>query len=108
MLAVTFYWQNKVIAGNGHWMEFGPSGRYLEKVAAELDNKYYGTISVQVVPADEKAKKKLDPISTLYIFDRHMQKDKLPCLLVFSWDEKAQQFRHQVVFPKKGAAVTVP
>jgi hypothetical protein len=34
MFAVTFYWQNKVIAGNGHWMEFGPSGNYLEKVAA--------------------------------------------------------------------------
>ena len=108
MLAVTVFWQNKVIAGNGHWMEFGPSGNYLEQVAAELDNKYYGTISVQIVAADEKAKKKLDPISTLYIFDRHMQKDKLPCFLVFSWDEKAQQFRHQVVFPKKEAAVTAP
>jgi hypothetical protein len=101
MLAVTFYWQNKVIAGNGHWMEFGPSGNYLEKVAAELDNKYYGTLSFRVVAADEKAKKKLDPISTLYIFDRHMQKDKLPCLLVLSWDDKLQKFTHRVIIPRK-------
>ena len=101
MFAVTLFWQNKVISGNGHWMEFGPSGNYLEKIAAELDNKYYGTVSIRVVAADEKAKKKLDPISTVYIFDRHMQDGKLPCMLVLSWDEKVQQFRHQVLFPKK-------
>ena len=48
-----------------------------------------------------KARKKLDPISTLYIFDRHMQEDKLPCLLVLSWDDKLQKFTHRVIIPRK-------
>ena len=32
--------QQKMIRGNGHYDEFGPSGNYLESIAAELDREF--------------------------------------------------------------------
>ncbi len=97
MLGITVFWQNRVIAGNGHWLEFGPSGNYMESIAAELDGPTVW--SLQVFAADEKAKKKLDPISTMYILDGHMQETARPNTLVLEWDGRNQRFTHRFSVP---------
>ena len=99
LLGITLFWQNKVLAGSGHWREFGPSGNYLEAIAAELDGPTVW--SLKVVAADERAKTKLDPISTLYIFDRHMQKGGVPKLLILRWDNETGRFRHEILPPTR-------
>ncbi len=89
MLGVTLYWQNRVLKGNGHWYEFGPSGNYLESIASELDGD---TIWNLRITADNKAGRKLDPIAATCIFDRHMQKNGTPKRLILRWNDAERKF----------------
>ncbi len=93
--------QTKMIRGNGHYDEFGPSGNYLESIAAGLDREFAGRpLSLQVIALSPEAKKKLDPIAVLYIFDRHMQSEGEKRMLGIGFDPVERRYFHLLLKAK--------
>ena len=93
LLGITFTIQSRVIRHHGDPREFGPSGNFLEQAAADLDRT--GIVwNIRIVPLNDRAGKKLDPIAGLVIFDRHMAEGGKPGLLVVDYtDTDGFQYR---------------
>lgn len=100
-LLLTSLMQTKMIRGNGHYDEFGPSGNYLESIAAGFDREFAGRpLSLQVIALSPEARKKLDPIAVLYIFDRHMRPEGEARMLGIGFDPVEQRYFHLLLKAK--------